>query len=165
MHHLSPSHAFARWPAAVLVLAGTLTVGLSTVPPAALANGETVPTTPDALLKYLGSGHYRSFEHESKPRPPSQGSPHGTVQTYLNPILANSLRAKRDSHPVGAAAVKELYGANGQLRGWSVMVKTRADSNGGKGWYWYEIFSTREGSPSAPAATAPGTISCASPTR
>ena len=31
-----------------------------------------------------------------------------------------------------------MFNANGVLEGWAVMVKTRADSNGGDGWFWYE---------------------------
>ncbi len=48
----------------------------------------------------------------------------------------------RPTHPLGAAAVKELYGSSEEVRGWSVSLKVDSDSNGGLGWYWYERFGT-----------------------
>lgn len=100
-----------------------------------------VPTEAEALLAFLQAGAYRDFPHESAPHP-SQG-PHGSVQTYLDPTLAGSLEAGAATHPVGAAAVKELY-QGGELSGWAVYVKTQADSDGGNGFYWYEVFSTTD---------------------
>ena len=45
-------------------------------------------------------------------------------------------------HPKSAAAVAELYSADGtSLNGWVVSVKLDADSAGGQGWYWYAIDS------------------------
>jgi hypothetical protein len=42
--------------------------------------------------------------------------------------------------PSGAAAVKELYASADATSplGYAVYLKTRADSAGGAGWYWYE---------------------------
>ena len=39
----------------------------------------------------------------------------------------------------------ELYGKRGALHGWAVSIKTQGDSAGGKGWYWYEVFSATDG--------------------
>ena len=38
--------------------------------------------------------------------------------------------------------MKELIDAAGKLSGWAVAVKTAAESEGGKGWFWYEILGT-----------------------
>ncbi len=108
---------------------------------------DEVPTSADALFSYLQSGDYTSFKSESQVHP-SQG-PHGSVRTYVNPVLEQSLASFSGSHPVGAAAVKELYN-EGELTGWAVYVKTQAESGGGNGFYWYEVFSTTDaGSPAA----------------
>lgn len=69
----------------------------------------------------------------------SQGPHFGKVRAYLNPALYDSLNAKAAQHPNGAVAVKELYGDGQTLRGWSVAIKTAADSGGGANWHWYEI--------------------------
>jgi hypothetical protein len=64
------------------------------------------------------------------------------VRTYLNDALAASLTAGGEQHPLGAAAVKELYGGSGdEVRGWSVSIKTAAASAGGANWYWLEHFN------------------------
>lgn len=67
------------------------------------------------------------------------------MQTYLNDPLDASLAAKSAEHPAGAASVKELYGDGTKLTGWAVMVKTEAKSDGGQGWFWYEVFDVAPG--------------------
>jgi hypothetical protein len=69
-----------------------------------------------------------------------------------------SLKAAKASHPIGASIVKEMYDGSGKLQGWAVMVKTSADSAGGKGWFWYEITSTIDGS--KPVASGNGVPLC-----
>ena len=39
----------------------------------------------------------------------------------------------------------EMY-ENGKLKGWAVSVKTQANSDNGKGWYWYEVLSPTDAS-------------------
>ena len=56
------------------------------------------------------------------------------------------MTAGNDAHPVGSGTVKEMYNGDGNLQGWAVMLKTQADSDGGKGWFWYEVTSTTDGS-------------------
>lgn len=105
-----------------------------------------VPASPDALFTFLRSRAYESFAAESSVHPTN--APHmSAVRTFLNPLLESSLEAQADSHPVGAAAVKELYDGTGALAGWAAMVKI-ADSDGddGNAWYWYEVFDTEVGS-------------------
>ena len=97
------------------------------------------------MLSYLQAGSYLGFASESKVHPST--GPHGGtgVRTFVNQALLASLTAGSAEHPAGAAAVKELY-TSGKLAGWAVEVKTQATSDGGAGWYWYEILST-SGSP------------------
>jgi hypothetical protein len=102
------------------------------------------PTDSAALLKWLQAESYKVWSKESAPHR-SMG-PHQTlVVTYLNPALDKSMTAKSTAHPVGSAAVKELLDTAGKLNGWAVSVKTAANSDGGKGWYWYEILSAPSG--------------------
>lgn len=105
------------------------------------SNSASVPITAPELFAWLQAGNYRDWPAESGLHP----SPvHGTVRVFVAPTLLGSLEAGLPSHPVGAAAVKELY-SRGELVGWSVMVKVQDDSDGGKGWYWYEGFGASPG--------------------
>jgi hypothetical protein len=97
------------------------------------------PTNPTELLAWLETGRYLAWASESGAHP--SGGPHfGQVRTYVNDALFQSLAAGSSSHPAGAAAVKELYGSGGPVRGWSVSHKVQPDSADGDGWYWYERF-------------------------
>jgi hypothetical protein len=100
-----------------------------------------VPASPDTLFAYLQSRSYQRFSAESAPHP--SAGPHGDVRAFLNPALESSLAAGDATHPVGAAAVKELY-SGGAVSGWAVSVKVGAGT-GGQSWYWYEVFSTSSG--------------------
>ena len=111
---------------------------------------DLVPTTESALFPYLRSGQYKTCAHEASIHP-SLG-PHQEVKTYINPVLEKSLRDGGNIHPVNAAAVKELY-RDGQPFGWAVMVKVKGQSDGGRGWYWYEVLSTSDSSKVVAAGT------------
>ena len=112
-------------------------------PPPAV-DPDAVPTTRDELFAYLQRGGYRGFARESAVH--ASDGPHGGVLTFVNGTLERSLADGNAAHPSGAAAVKELYAADrATLTGWAVEVKTAADSAGGQGWYWYEVFSTSDG--------------------
>jgi hypothetical protein len=95
------------------------------------------PTNGAELVPWLEAGEYLEWAAESGVHP-SSGPHFGGVRTFVNDVLHASLEAGAASHPEGAAAVKELYGAGGTVLGWSVEVKVQADSAGGDGWYWYE---------------------------
>lgn len=97
------------------------------------------PTHGDELLPWLESGEYLGWTGESAMHP-SAGPHFAGVWTYVNDALLGSLEAGEPPHPMGAAAVKELYDGAGVRQGWAVMVKVQADSAGGDGWYWYETF-------------------------
>jgi|GEM_PF-1998359 len=101
------------------------------------------PTDSAALLKWLQAGSYKAWPKESAPHR-SMGPHQILVVTYLNPPLDQSMAAKAAAHPKGAAAVKELD-AGGKTTGWAVSVKTAPDSDGGKGWYWYEVLGAPSG--------------------
>jgi hypothetical protein len=117
------------------------------------------PTESASLLKWLQAGRYKAWPKESAPHR-SMG-PHQTlVVTYLNPPLDKSLTAKSTAHPKGSAAVKELLDAGGKTTGWAVSVKTSASSEGGKGWYWYEILGAPSGNVVAQANGVPLCSGC-----
>ena len=99
------------------------------------------PTEVATLQAWLAAGYYLDWQAESGPHPSS--GPHGVrVRTFLNPALFASLDAGEPQHPVGAAAVKELYFSGQTVRGWAVMVKLQGDSDRGRGWYWFEDFGS-----------------------
>jgi hypothetical protein len=123
-------------------------------PGATTADG--VPLDAAALHEYLRGGAYRSWIGESAPHP-STGPHGGKVRTYLSPGLWDSLQAGR-AHPVDATAIKELYGSGNSVTGWAVGIKLAGDSDGGKAWYWYEVFSTQAGA--SPAFAGRGLALC-----
>lgn len=120
-----------------------------------------VPVTKDKLFSYLQAGSYKSFAAKESGRHPTIG-PHTKigwpVRVFLGPKIDASLKAGHASHPVGSSIVKEMYDGSGKLQGWAVMVKTSADSAGGKGWFWYEVTSTTDGS--KPVASGNGVPLC-----
>ena len=118
-------------------------------PPATVGS---IPTEKEALFQYLVEGKYKTFPSKESAKHPSAG-PHsikGTfglpVQAYLNPVVAASLKAGNKTHPAGSGIVKEMFSAAGELEGWAVALKTQKDSDGGKGWFWYEVTSTKDSS-------------------
>jgi len=97
-----------------------------------------VPTESAALIDWLEGGEYASWQAETGPHP-STGPHFGAVRTFVDPCLAESLDAGDATHPIGAAAVKELYADGDVVLGWSVLVKIAAGS-GGDTWYWHETY-------------------------
>ena len=110
------------------------------------------------------AGSYRDFAAQESSNHPSAGPHTNTglpVRVFLDPTLNASLQAGNVQHPVGSSAVKEMYDDSGQLQGWAVMVKSQDDSQGGAGWFWYEITSTTDGStPVASGNGVPGCFGC-----
>ncbi len=116
-----------------------------------------VPTNGDDVFAYLQSGGYTGFSAESGVH--ASSGPHGQVRSFINPILQASLENGSGEHPVNAAVVKELYNAAGDtLTGWAVSVKVQEASDEGRGWYWYEIFSTTNSA--SPVADGTGVSLC-----
>jgi hypothetical protein len=84
----------------------------------------------------------------------------GGARVYLNDLLMESLIAERPEHPLGAAAVRELYAEDfTTLTGYSALVK--ANSEEGNGWFCFEVL---EPGPDVEATTAkvaaPGCQGC-----
>ena len=104
------------------------------------AGNQDPPTRRGELGEWLEAGSYLGWAAESAPHP-SSGPHFGNVRVYVNDRLLDSLQRGLASHPSGAATVKELYASGTALLGWSVMVKVQDDSDGGRGWYWYERFN------------------------
>lgn len=96
------------------------------------------PTEAGALVPWLQAGMYLDWAAESGVHP-SAGPHFGGVRTFVDAALFGSLQAGDPEHPVGAAAVKELYGDGDQIRGWAVLVKVALGA-GGDGWYWFEVY-------------------------
>lgn len=51
-----------------------------------------------------------------------------------------------------------MYDESEQLVGWAVEIKTERSSNDGKGWFWYEIVNTTDGT--ATVAIGNGVAGC-----
>lgn len=95
------------------------------------------PTNAAPLQSWLEKGGYDAWPAEAEIHR-SAGPHFGDVRTFFEPSLDDSLAEGATSHPVGASAVKELYGSGTELIGWAVMRKTAAEGEG-DAWYWYEI--------------------------
>ena len=112
-------------------------------------NPSGIATEKNELFKYLQGKAYKKFPAKESGKHPSVG-PHTKfglpVQVYLNETLDASLKAASASHPAGSAAIKEMFDKDNKLEGWAVMLKTADESDGGKGWFWYEVTSTTDGS-------------------
>ncbi len=103
------------------------------------ADPNEVPTDPEALLSWLVAEPYLEWPAESAIHD-SAGPHFGNVRTWVNPDLFASLEDGEATHPVGAAAVKELYAGSNSRQGWAVGVKVTDAGPGEDGWYWYEWF-------------------------
>ena len=108
-------------------------------PPDEEADPEDVPTEAETLLSWLAAEPYLEWPAESAIHD-STGPHFGSVRTWVNPTLLDSLEQGAAEHPLGSAAVKELYGGSNERRGWAVEVKIAEQSADGDGWYWYEWF-------------------------
>lgn len=116
----------------------------------AMANDLVPPSESSALFQFLKSGDYKSLVAEPEVHP--SFGPHGDVRVFANQRLVDSLKAGSDSHPVGSAAIKELF-KNGALIGWAVEVKVAAAS-APESWYWYETFDVETGELALPDGVA-----------
>lgn len=114
------------------------------------------PVGSEALAAWLERGEYGRFTRESAVH--ASAGPHRFVRVFLNESLVASLHAGDAVHPIGAAAVKELYDQPGAgLTGWAVAVKT-ADNQVKEDWLWYE----RAKGSAAPSTNRNGQPICAS---
>ena len=123
--------------------------------------GTTVPTNQDELFAFLKGKSYASWDAKESSLHPSRG-PHTNfgkpVRVFMNETLAESMGSGNREHPIGSTAVKEMYDDAGVLAGWAVEIKTKDQSDGGDGWFWYEVTSTETGD--APFAIGNGVSGC-----
>ena len=109
------------------------------------------------LLPWLTRRAYGAWQHQATVH--ESVGPHDHVREFFNDALYASLAMGLPSHPVGAAAVKEIYREDLKTqRGWAVALKLQADSDGGAGWYWFETL-TMDGSEGV-YADGVGTLGC-----
>lgn len=108
--------------------------------PRARAGSSQVPPRGAAAVEaWLKQGDYKDWQCESGTHAARTPSPHGFNRICSNDAISS--RATDDgAWPKGAAAVKELYASADakEPMGYSVYLKTAADSDDGANWYWYE---------------------------
>ena len=124
------------WCCAVLCLAAC---GGSDENEASSLTGQTPPQGAEAVERWLATGEYKNWQCETKPHANRSPSPHGFNRICSNDVIAAKANDKGD-WPKGAAAVKELFTTADatEPEGYSVYLKTQADSAKGANWYWYE---------------------------
>lgn len=118
--------------------------GMGTHP---LAKGTTQTPAMGAaeMTTWLAGGAYLKWHCEPEVHEARFPSPHGYNRICSNDVVAAAAGGTGD-WPVGAAAVKELHlGLMDEPAGYSVYLKTDADSAGGANWYWYELYPTKTG--------------------
>lgn len=121
-------------------------------PPPTAPTCSPEPPASSALGDWLRAECYARWPSEPAVHASSM-NPSG-IRIFLSPALAASVSGGQEAHPVGAAAVREIYGPDHAQRvGWSASIKT-AD-----GWFWYEEF-TRHGRATVAQREAPGCTGC-----
>jgi hypothetical protein len=102
------------------------------------AEAQLPPTTGFADVEaWLAKGYYKDWKCEPAPHDARSPSPHG-INRICNNAKITAQPAGPGEYPVGAAAVKELYSADGgSIIGYAVEVHVSA-GNDTSNWYWYE---------------------------
>lgn len=120
---------------------------------------DDVPTAPGALHAWLLADGHGTWPAESAVHPTEQG---GGARVYLNDALLASLEAGNEAHPVGSAAVRELYESDlTTQRGFGALVKTEDQGADGNAWFFYETFQMTPRAPHSIAQQgAPGCVGC-----
>ncbi len=87
---------------------------------------------------WLAAASYKNWKCEPTVMNARPNGAHGR-----NRICANDLMSSHGGgpFPVGAAAVKELYGSGNEIIGHAVSRKVTSGT-GGDAWYWYELTGT-----------------------
>lgn len=122
-------------------------------------DADAVPTDPAATQAWLQAFAYRTWSPQTEIRATGE---HGGERLYFNHLLAASVKAGATEHPIGAAAVRELYSGDlRRLKGFALMVKTGPSGPVGEGWFWFEIFgTTAEAEPTVAEHGARGCVGC-----
>jgi hypothetical protein len=101
------------------------------------------PDEATALVAFLEARQYAGWAKEAEYH--SSAGPHGGgVRVYYSPKAAAAVRSGAANLPAGAASVKELTNG-GALYGYSVWVKVQDTTDGGNGFYWYELIRQGDG--------------------
>ena len=118
-----------------------------------------VPLDPAAIRGWLQVFAYREWAPQTDIRATGE---HGGERLYFNAVLTRSMEAGAAEHPIGSAAVRELYSGDLKtLKGFALMHKTAPSGPTGEGWYWYEIFgTTAEAEPTVAQPAARGCVGC-----
>jgi hypothetical protein len=114
------------------------------------------PDEAKALVAFLEARQYASWAKEADYH--SSAGPHGGgVRVYYSPKAAAAVRSGAADLPAGAASVKELTNG-GALYGYAVWVKVQDATDGGNGFYWYELI--RQGGKDSVYGDARGSSDC-----
>jgi hypothetical protein len=114
--------------------AGGTSTGTTSLP----VGAQTPPATNGTDVEaWLTAGSYKTWHCEAAPHAARSPSPHGTNRICSNDLTSGF--SGTGERPVGSASVKELYDGTGKtIVGYAVYLKTKAASDGGNTWYWYE---------------------------
>jgi hypothetical protein len=94
------------------------------------------PRDATSVAAWLATGEYLTWRCEDAPHPARPGSGHSNNRICNNELVATT--ASGTAFPVGAASVKELLDSSDQIVGLAFVEKA-GPSDGGRGWYWYEV--------------------------
>ena len=115
-----------------------------------------VPLDPAAIRGWLQVFAYREWAPQTDIRATGE---HGGERLYFNATLDASMQARAPEHPIGSAAVRELYAGDLRtLKGFALMHKTGPSGPTGEGWYWYEVLDTTGAV--EPTVAGPGARDC-----
>ena len=144
-------------PAQVSVPQPVMRVEAPVTTPAVLPG--VVPADPAAIPEWLQTFGYRVWSPQTDIR---MAGEHGGERLYFNKLLTKSVLAGAADHPIGSAAVRELYSPDLKtLKGFALMHKTGPSGPVGEGWYWFEIFGTSaEAEPTVAQTAARGCVGC-----
>ena len=102
-----------------------------------MASAAVVPDEPAAVHAWLRTLAYRGWAPQTDIRATGE---HGGERLFFNATLAASMRAGAAEHPIGSAAVRELYAGDLRtLKGFALMHKTGPSGVTGEGWFWFEV--------------------------
>lgn len=121
--------------------------------------GDAPPPEGAAALKpWLEAKSYAAWDCQPQSHPPLPISPHLFSRVCVTTQARGRAVGRGDAgspFPNGAAAVKELLGADGKTpSGYAVTLKIAEDSADGAGWYYYEEAKAID--PSGPIADGRG---------
>jgi hypothetical protein len=128
-----------RWAVLVLIVwAGctkrTPTSAEATRAAASAAEKQTPPQGSAALEAWIKTGTYKMWACEKAVSRPRPHGAHGRTRVCSNALMSGH---REGPFPVGAAAVKELYGHGDDITGYAVSRRVKPGP-GGDAWYWYE---------------------------